>query len=76
MLATAVMNGQPIESGHKHQWHLEIRLTLTCRLNYRDAMKVDEERWRAAMDIEYGMHMTKHTWDLVDAPEGRKHHGL
>ncbi len=38
--------------------------------NYQDALRVDEERWKAAMDVEYQMHMTKHTWDLVDRPEG------
>ncbi len=38
--------------------------------NYWDALKVDENRWRAAMDVEYNMHLQKHTWDLVDVPEG------
>ncbi len=38
--------------------------------NYQDALCADEEHWKAAMDIEYQMHMGKHTWDLVDRPEG------
>ncbi|SJK98299.1 uncharacterized protein ARMOST_01564 [Armillaria ostoyae] len=38
--------------------------------NYRDALKVNEKRWKAAMDMEYNMHLQKHTWDLVNAPEG------
>ncbi len=38
--------------------------------NYQDAMRIDEGRWKATMDVEYRMHMSKHTWDLVDVPEG------
>ncbi len=38
--------------------------------NYKDAMQVDEDHWKAAMDVEYGMHLAKHTWDLIDPPEG------
>lgn len=33
-------------------------------------MGVDAERWKKAMDAEYEMHTSKHTWDLVDPPEG------
>ncbi len=33
-------------------------------------MRIDEGRWKATMDVEYRMHMSKHTWDLVDVPEG------
>ncbi len=38
--------------------------------SYNDALRVDEEHWKAVMDVEYGMHMLKHTWDLVDALQG------
>ncbi len=38
--------------------------------SYNNALCVDEKCWKAAMDVEYGMHMLKHMWDLVDAPQG------
>ncbi len=33
--------------------------------SYQKAMRLDSSCWRAAIDIEYKMHMSKNMWDLV-----------
>ena len=38
--------------------------------SYKEAMKIDPERWMIPMKVEMATLEAKHTWDLVDPPPG------